>query len=315
MDIQIPKIAIIIVTYNSEMFLKVCLSSVYAQNTDFTYQVIVVDNGSKDNSITFTKTNFPNVEIIQNNKNVGFAKANNQGIRHSKAEILLFLNPDTILQENALQNLMDFYIKHPSAGVIGPKILNADGSLQRTGVAFPSIWNLMVEIVFLDYLFPYSKIFGRHRKLFLDPDKVNEVDYLQGSCLLVSRKVIDEIELFDESFFMYFEETDLCLRVKAKGYKVYYVPDASIVHFGGSGMSYYDRNRVLIFYKSYIQFLNKHFRNPQKLFFIIGLFLRSVLRCAVFFLLELFPMKMKKQYLNRSRGYFDIALFLLGVKK
>jgi GT2 family glycosyltransferase len=157
MNNETPKLSVIIVTYNSEKFLKDCLESVYSQQTDFSFQVITVDNGSCDNSVPFITENFPKVEIIQNPNNVGFASANNQGVRHSEAEFILFLNPDTLLKQNALQTLVDFMILHPQAGVVGPKIFNADGSLQRTGISFSSAWNLLTEILFLDKIFSYSK--------------------------------------------------------------------------------------------------------------------------------------------------------------
>ena len=155
MNNETPKLSVIIVTYNSEKFLKDCLESVYSQQTDFSFHVITVDNGSCDNSIPFITENFPKVEIIQNPNNVGFASANNQGVRHSETEFILFLNPDTLLKQNAFQTLVDFMILHPQAGVVGPKIFNADGSLQRTGISFSSAWNLLTEILFLDNLLYY----------------------------------------------------------------------------------------------------------------------------------------------------------------
>ena len=277
--------------------------------------MITVDNGSYDNSIPFITENFPKVEIIQNPNNVGFASANNQAVRSSGAELVLFLNPDTILKQNTLQTLVDFMVLHPQAGVAGPKIFNADDSLQRTGVSFPSTWNLLTEILFLDKIFPYSKLLGGHRKLYLNPEQVHEVNYLQGSCLLATRPVLDEVGLFDETFFMYFEETDLCYRIKKKDYKVFYVPDAAIIHFGGSGMSYYDKKRLLLFHQSYVHFLKKHYSQVQQTIIILLLFVRTILRGIILFIVGLLSAGKSKQFLNRSQGYFHSALYLIGVKK
>jgi GT2 family glycosyltransferase len=312
---QLPKLSVIIVTFNSEKFLKDCLESVYSQQTDFPFQVIIVDNSSYDNSVSFITENFPKVEIIKNSNNVGFALANNEGVRHSEAEFIMFLNPDTILKNNALQTLVDFMILHPQAGIVGPKIFNVDDSLQRTGVSFPSAWNLLTEILFLDKIFPYSKVFGGHRKLYLNPGQIHEVDYLQGSCLLATRPVLDEVGLFDDTFFMYFEETDLCYRVKKKDYKIIYVPDSAIVHIGGSGMSYYDKKRLILYHQSYVQFLKKHYSQNQQSIIILFLLVRAIVRGIILFMMGLLSAGKNKQLLNRSQGYFRSALFLIGVKK
>jgi O-antigen biosynthesis protein len=312
---ETPKLSVIIVTYNSEKFLKDCLESVFSQQTDFSFKVIIVDNGSYDNSIPLISENFPKTEIIQNSNNVGFASANNQGVRHSEAEFILFLNPDTILKKNALQTLFDFLLLHPQAGVIGPKIFDADGLLQRTGISFPSAWNLISEITLLDKIFPYSKLFGGHRKLYLNPEQVNEVDFLQGSCLMVPRKVLDAVGLLDEKFFMYFEETDLCFRVIKKDYKVIYVPDSEIIHIGGSGVSYYDKRRLLLYHESYVRFLKKHYSQVRQAIIILLLFVRAVLRGIMLLSGGLLPVGKSKQFMNRSQGYFRSAFYLIGAKK
>ena len=309
------KLDVVIVSYNSEKFIRDCLDSVTAQDVPFQYRIIVVDNASNDNTVSIIRNSFPECECIVNRENNGFAAANNQALNYSNAKFIFFLNPDTRLHKNALTNLVHFLESNREAGIVGPKIFNADGSLQRTGVTFPSLWNLFVEIIFLDLLLPYSNVFGRHKKLYLDPDRVNEVDYLQGSCLLTKRDTLNVVGNFDESFFMYFEETDLCYRVKTNRYKVFYTPDAEITHYGGGGLSYYDKQRLLLFHKSYLVFVEKHYTRFHKAIFVLLLLIRALVRSFVLTLTGLLTHRKRRQYFERGKGYFDVVELLLGLKR
>lgn len=308
-----PLLSVIIVTYNAGAFLHNCLTSVFSQQTGFPFEVIIVDNASTDGSLKRVSATFPQARIVRNGTNRGFASANNQGIEIATGDILLLLNPDTVLQGEVFQPMVDYFAVDPVAGVVGPKILNADGSLQRTGVAFPRIWNVFCELFFLDILFPSTRIFGRHRRLYENPETIVEAEYLQGSCLFIRRSAISESGNLDERFHLYFEETDLCFRIKQKGWSVKYVPSGSVIHFGGGGMTYYDARRLVQFHRSYLRYLTKHHEIAMRFAFRCVLFLRAVVRALFFGLGMVVIPSRRREFASRSWGYVRSAFLIAGV--
>jgi GT2 family glycosyltransferase len=307
-------LSVIVVSFNSSSFLPDCLSSVFAQESSFPVEVIAVDNASTDNSPEIIDRRFPRARVIRNETNRGFAAANNQGIVVAAGKYLLLLNPDTVLHADCLEHLVQFMDEHPEAGAAGPKIFNPDGSLQRTGVAFPSLWNVFVELPFLDALFPSSTIFGRQRRLYESPDVVHDVDCLQGSCLIIRREALEQVGLLDEEYFIYFEETDLCYRLRQREWRVLYDPSASIVHAGGSGSRFYGKRQLVNFHRSYLTFLRKHEPVHRRLAFRILLLLRAAVRMPVFLICAAVSSR-RGEFLSRVIGYFLVMLQMFGVKQ
>lgn len=303
--------SIIIVSHNSVRFLPKCLASIVSQQSSYPFEIILVDNASEDTSVLFVQQNYPQVNIIHNKDNKGFAYANNQGIRHSKGKYVLLLNPDTILLESALERLVSYLDAANDVGAVGPKILNPDGTLQRTGVSFPSLWNVFVEIFFLDILFPKSKLFGRHKKLYKNPNQLYDVDYLQGSCLMIRKSILDEIGLLDESFFMFFEETDICYRIKKSGKRVVYCPEASVIHFGRSGMGYYDKMSIVQYHQSLLKFIYKHFSVRYRVLFRCAVFVRSLVRAILLSFAGLLIDSRRTEFYSRSQGYWKAAVLAI----
>jgi hypothetical protein len=307
-------LSVVIVTYNSSLFLTDCLTSVLRQGGTLAYEVIVVENASTDRSLDILRGQFPAARVIRNSANRGFTAANNQAIEAATGKYILLLNPDTVVHAGCLEIMVRFMDAHQEAGAAGPKICNEDGSLQRTGVTFPSLWNVFVESLFLDDLFPSSRIFGQHRRLYDNPDLVHDVDYLQGSCLCIRRRALDDAGFLDEDFFMYFEETDICYRLKQHGWKILYNPSASIVHAGGSGGTFYGKQQLVEFHRSYLTFLRKHEPSARRLVFRIVLLFRSAVRMFLFVLGSMVPSR-REEFLSRSAGYFIVALQMIGVKR
>ncbi len=297
------RLSIVIVTMNSAPFLRGCLTSIFSGKLSMPFEVIVVDNASTDGSVGELRTSFPQVRVISNNENVGFNKANNQGINASSGDLILLLNPDTKLREGALEAMSMFMLAEKNVAVVGPKILNGDGSLQQTGVSFPSLWNVLVEALFLDRLFPRSKMFGRHRRLYDDPDTVHDVDYLQGSCVMVQREMFEKVGLLDERFFMYFDELGFCYRCKREGWRITYVPTAVVTHYGGGGTAYYDEARLVHFHKGFLMFLRKHYGPVRTLLFRIALFLRAALRWILFTCAAAAFRQQRSEFQSRRKGY------------
>ncbi len=309
-----PSLSVLIVTYNAEPFLRDCLKSVALQKPSFAFEVIVTDNASSDKSVELIRSDFPGVQLIASPVNAGFAAATNRAFAKAAGEYILLLNPDTILNNDALERLVGFLRRRPDAGAIGPRIFNQDGSPQRTGVSAPSLWNLLIDTLFLNVVFPRSRIFGRHRRLYDDPERPQEVDCLQGSCLLIRGEALNGRPVFDESYFLYFEETDLCTRLRQAGWKVMYVPDASIIHLGGSGVSYYDAPRILMFHRSFLVYLQKHSGSLRRLVFRVLLIVRALSRSVFFAGAGLVVTGRRAELFNRSQGYLRALPLLAGIK-
>lgn len=226
-------LSIIIVNWNSKEYLRNCIESVLLWTSDITYEIVVIDGASFDGCGEMLQRHFPHVRFIQSKKNVGFAKANNVAFRESRGRYVLFLNPDTELIAPAVNTLFNYIQKAPNAGAIGCKLLNADRTVQNSCLqAFPTILNQFLDSELLRALWPTSPLWG-NAPLFGAQIGPEEVEAIAGACILVKRSLFEEVGLFSEDYFMYAEDLDLCYKIKQAGYMNYYLPDASIIHFGG----------------------------------------------------------------------------------
>lgn len=296
-------LSVIIVNWNSKDFLRECLRSIIASQCRYSYQVFVVDNGSTDGSVEMVKKFFPMVMIEENASNVGFVKANNQIMKRVDSSYFLLLNPDTIVHPNAFDTMVAFLNNSPDAGAVGPAILNADSTPQRTGTKFPNNWNLFVEALLLDRLFPKTRLFGSHKELYIDFNVLREVDYVQGSCVMLRSSLLQSIGYLDERFFMYFEETDLCFRIKRAGWKIWFLPKASIIHFGGDATAHYDERRLIHYHNSLVQFYSKHYVRSARYVLRGILFMRSSIRIVVWWMVYLFRPSLRKAAFSTIKGY------------
>jgi GT2 family glycosyltransferase len=251
-------LSIIIVNWNGCDITKQCLESIYEQTKEIGFEVIVVDNGSNDLSCETIKNNFPDVRIIQNKENRGFAAANNQGIKESKGDFILLLNNDTIVLDKALEKMLAIAKENREAGIVGCRVLNADKSLQSSCFRFPSLLNLTLAAMHLDTVFPNHRFFGRERYAKANWKSITEVDVLTGCFMLVRREAYEQAGLLDERFFMYAEETDWCLRFKRKGWKVLYAPFGEIIHLGGASSRKNKGVMALQLKGSILLFIKKH---------------------------------------------------------
>jgi GT2 family glycosyltransferase len=254
-------LSIIIVNYKSSDFLLGCIKSIFESQLDVKYEIIVVDNASADEGLAAVKKTFPEVTFIDAEKNNGFAAGNNKGINKAKGGVLLLLNPDTVVNENTIQQLYDKINSDPKIGIVGPKMFYEDGKLQTKNIIkkIPTLFAVFSHLFFLDNLFPKIKLFNSHYGLESDCLKEQNWENISGACLMIKREVVEKIGLMDENFFLYFEETDWCFRAIKEGYKILYVPSASITHFvGGSGIPSRKRN-VFAYYESQSYFFKKHY--------------------------------------------------------
>jgi N-acetylglucosaminyl-diphospho-decaprenol L-rhamnosyltransferase len=255
-------LSVIIVSYNVKYFLEQCLCSVQ-RAMDENVEVFVVDNNSTDGTVTYLRERFPFVQFIVNDENVGFAKANNLALQKARGKYVLFLNPDTIIPGDLFTQCCSFMDAHDDAGALGVRMIDGSGEfLPESKRGFPSPWVAFCKMSGLTNLFPRSKTFAKYYLGHLPEKEINTVDALAGACMLVRKELLDKIGGFDEQFFMYAEDIDLSYRVQQAGYKNYYFPQTTIIHFKGESTRK-DARYVRLFYNAMIQFAEKHFRKKS----------------------------------------------------
>jgi GT2 family glycosyltransferase len=255
---NITEVSVVVVNWNTQDILRDCLRSIYEQCGEIDLEVIVIDNASTDGSVEMVKKDFPQVTLIENSKNRGFAAANNQGIDISKGRYVLLLNSDTVVLDNAIAKTAAFADSHPEAAVVGCRVLNPDRTLQPTCFMFPSILNMLLSSTYLYKLFPKNKFFGRERMTWWNRNDIREVDVVTGCFMLVRQDAIKKVGSMDEQFFMYGEETDWCYRFKQAGWKILFAPCAEIIHLGGQSAQKRATTMVVQLRKSILQFMKKH---------------------------------------------------------
>lgn len=259
-----PDVSILIVNYNVKDYLLQCLRSIEASSPGVSYEVVVVDNASVDQSISELKPDFPTVNWIQLEENVGFGRGNNRGLEECRGRYVLFLNPDTIIAQDTLETMVRFMDEHADVGMAGCKVLNPDGTFQlacRRGL--PTPWASFCKLSGLQSLFPKSKLFARYNLTYLPIDATYEVDVLIGAFMIAPTSLMKELGGFDPDFFMYGEDVDLCYRVKKAGKKVMYTHQTSIIHFKGESTRRSSINEVKVFYDAMEIFARKHFSRSR----------------------------------------------------
>lgn len=296
-------LSIIIVNWNSKDYLEKCLASVFSWTTGVNFEIVVIDSASFDGVDGMLKHGYPQVKFIQSDNNLGFAKANNAAFRISTGSNILFLNPDTELTGPAINVLLDHIRILPNAGAIGCKLLNGDGSVQTSCIqAFPTILNQLFNSEFLRALFPASSLWGM-ASLLGAKDRPAEVDVISGACLMLKRSLFEEVGFFSEDYFMYAEDVDLCYKIKQAGYTNYYIPTASVIHFGGGSSEQAPSDfSVVMMRESLWRFMKKTRGN------IYGLAYRTSTVIAAIGRLLLLTMLLPLQYLRQSRPSWHASL-------
>jgi GT2 family glycosyltransferase len=226
----VPTCAVVLVCWNNRAYLEPCLKSLYEAGIRHDFEVVVVDNGSTDGSQEMVRAQFPRVQLVQNHSNVGLGRASNQGIEATSAPLVLLLNNDTIVNGTSIDTLIDFMDETPDAGAVGGKLLNEDGSVQAEELL---IATRIGELIWPGYPSHHPG------------NGVISVDWLSSACLLVRRTALAQVGLLDESYFIYGDEADLQYRLISAGWKVYYLPQATTLHFGGRSMDRWRRRKMV----------------------------------------------------------------------
>lgn len=258
-------ISVIIVNYNVRHFLQPCLNSVLKASGSLKCEIWVVDNCSVDGSVAMLQQLFPHINLLVNETNVGFSKANNQAIKRARGNYILLLNPDTLLEERTLTTCFEYMEGHLLTGAVGVKMIDGTGRyLPESKRGFPSPRAAFFKMVGLSKIFPKSGFFNAYYAGNQNINSVGPIDVLPGAFMFLSKKILDEVGFLDESFFMYGEDIDLSFRIKEAGYSVDYLPTTTIVHYKGESTKKGTLNYVRIFYQAMIIFAEKHYRGKGK---------------------------------------------------
>lgn len=267
---QKPGLSVVIVSWNAAKTLETCLDSLLEAAPPRLLEILVMDNGSTDTSVELARRRAGRVTVIELGKNLGFAGASNAGYRQSHGEYLLFLNSDVEVLPSALENLCHFMDSHPEAAAAGGKLIGVDGAPQRgfNVRAFPTLVSTAFEILMVDKMLPRNPVSRKQRMLDFPFTEISEVDQPAGACLLVRKSVFETVGLFDERFHpAWFEDVDLCLRLRQTGLKTYFVPTAEFRHRGGASLKHLHYGDFLsCWYKNLLQFFDKHHGKGSALF-------------------------------------------------
>lgn len=260
-------LSIIIVNYNTKKLTFECIESIYKSNMNYQFEIYMVDNNSSDDSVQVIKDNFPKVNVIANKENVGFSRANNQAIQLSKGRYVLLLNSDTIVRETTLDTIIKFMDDYKDVGVTGCKVILPDGTLDKAcHRGFPTPDASFYYMTGIAKKFPNNPRFNKYHKSYLNLNEIHEIDCLVGAFMMVRREAIDEVGMLDEEFFMYGEDIDWCYRIKEAGWKVYYYPHVSIVHYKGASSKKKPTKIVYEFHRAMYLFHKKHFAKRYNIF-------------------------------------------------
>ncbi|MGH7869874.1 MAG: glycosyltransferase family 2 protein [Candidatus Dormibacteraceae bacterium] len=251
-------VSIIIVSWNARGHLRNCLDSIRQTRGEAVREVIVVDNASSDGSPDMVAEQYPEVKLIRSDKNLGFARANNLGIRNACGSLLALVNSDVVVHPQCFQRLADFLALHPEAGLVGPKVFGGDGRLQRTCRLLPGRWNILCEAVALDRLFPHYGLFSGREMRHWDQSNTAEVEVLSGCFWLARRKAVEAVGGLDERFFFYAEDIDWCKRFQDCGWRVFFCCEATAVHFGGGSSSNAPLRYSIEMLRSNLAYWRKH---------------------------------------------------------
>ncbi|MEI7556770.1 glycosyltransferase family 2 protein [Candidatus Chlorohelix sp.] len=300
-------LSIIVVSYNTVNLTRKCLASVFSNpHPRYTFEIIVVDNASRDATPLMIRDEFPQVKLVANSDNRGFAAANNQGYAQAQGDYILLLNPDTEVIGDSIWKMLDFSKRTRDAGVVAPSLVYPDDSFQHSVFRFPSLWQIFLDFIPINWRFTESGLNGRYPRRMFEGAPF-KVDFPLGACMLFNRTVIEQNGFMDEQFWMYMEEIDLCYRVRQAGWEIFCVPSARIVHHAGASSRQFRDEMFFQLHKSRALFYQKHhallFRLAAKCLTLLGLSWLTIKATWA-----RFSGKMESgEFSSRLRGYKRVA--------
>lgn len=306
-------LSIIIVNWNTKALLANCLQTVadnLARITNLTAETLVVDNASTDGSLEMVRAEFPWVRLLANDQNLGFARANNRAYSQSDGRFILLLNPDTELLPGTIVELLDFMARHPQTGVSGARLLNPDGSLQQSCYRAPTIGRELWSLLHLDKIFPG---YVTYNMTDWDVTSPRTVEVLKGACFLLRREAVGQDQLFDEAYFMYSEEVDLCHRIHKRGWTLHWVPMAEVVHHEGQSTKQAAGSMFIHLYQAKLLYFRKNSGPWTARFYKIVLLIAALVRLVVSPLAWLEPSPTRQRHLSLANRYWQLLRLLPGL--
>ncbi len=256
------RLSIVIVNWNTREMLMGALKSIYNAPPPFPFEAIVVDNASSDGSAEAVPAEFPQARLIANQENAGYARGNNQGIEASNGQCILLLNPDVIIPPGGLERAAGILEARPDTAALGVRLVNPDGTPQRSVRGFPTPLSVLWEATGLSRLWPNSRLFGAYRMTWFTYDREAEVDQPMGTFLLISRRALDDVGLLDERFPIFFNEVDWCYRARQRGWKILFTPEVEVVHYGGGSTKQVRGKMAWESRRGLLDFYGKHYHSP-----------------------------------------------------
>jgi hypothetical protein len=305
-------VSVIIVSWNAREFLLQALASLYSGKGRKVKEIIVVDNASTDGSPEAVETQFPEVRVIRNADNLGFAKANNAGVKHSTGRYLCFMNSDAMTVGDCIGQLVDFCEAHVDVGMVGPRVTGRDGGLQRTCTGFPTVWNTLCRTLALDTFFPKVKAFCGYSLTYWPQEEERDVDILSGCFWLARREAMNQVGLLDEKFFIYAEDMDWCKRYWAKGWRLVFVPDAQAIHYGGGSSANAPVRFAVEMQRAILQYWRKHHSPPAVACCFALSCLHAGLRAAGYGVVQCFGNREQAAYRHKVERSIACLRDLLG---
>jgi N-acetylglucosaminyl-diphospho-decaprenol L-rhamnosyltransferase len=302
------KLTIVIVSWNTRDDLLRCLDSIDTNPPNCDFEVRVVDNASTDDSVAMVREKFSRVNLYPSPVNMGFGRANNLAVAQSSGEFVLLLNPDTLVQAKALDRLLNYLSSHNDVGAVGPKLLNADGTLQISAYPEPTLVREWWRLFHLDSLYPL----GSYPQRLFYGSQPRSVDALMGACLLIRRTLIDQIGLFDESFFMYSEEMDLCVRIRKAGWAIHWLPEALVTHLGSQSTQQIADQMFLELYRNKVRFFRKWHNRLQVNLYKFILWQAASVRYGLAQITRLWPRNGRPERLSKAAQYKLLLANLWG---
>jgi GT2 family glycosyltransferase len=305
---QSSTVSIVIVTWNCKDYALECLSSLKAQRGHISTEIIVVDNASTDGTPEMIRDQFPDIRLIRSDRNLGFARGNNVGIHLTRGKYVCLINPDVDVAADCIEKLVDYMECQPSIGLLGPKMLGPDGTVQRSTMRFPTLWNSLCRALAFDSLFKRSRAFGGLLMRDFRHDKVKEVDVLNGWFWVIRRQAMDEVGPLDERFFMYGEDIDWSRRFHQAGWRVVFYPGAEAVHYGGGSSSTAPVRMYVEVQRANFQYWKKHHGRAAMAGYFLVSCLHHVIRILGFALVYVLKQA------DRSQAGYNIRRSMASIR-
>jgi len=300
-------ISVVIVNWNTKDLTSQCIDSISQGHDRYSTEIILVDNASTDGSAEHFEKEFPEIHLIKNSQNMGFSKANNQGIKASSGQYICLLNSDAVILGNCLEKLCDFLKDNPKVGLVGPQLLNADGTIQHSVAGLPKPWNTLCRALALDSMFPRVELFGGYLMKNRKISETQPVEVLYGAMWVTTRQALEQVGLLDEQFFIFGEDLDWCKRFHDVGWNIVYLPSAQAIHYGGASSGKAPTRFYIEKQRSAIQYWRKHHGISGKIYCLFILALRDVLRAFGYATIWLLcPTSRERTRYLASRSYANL---------